>query len=870
MKKTITKVLALILVVSILLPANMAFAADSSSAKILENLGIAKTVKFPYFHLNYSRIEFAKMLHTMDSGIVGAYDVSVVKDVAEVDAPYAAYAVERKLLSLDKDGNFNPNAKVIYKDAVTALLRLVGYDAIAEEMGGKTSDYMSLAKKSKLTNGINAAEDAVLTKEELAAMILNAIEIKSPEVSNGGVIMDEGTILERMDIISGEGKLLANDSFGIGAAICDEGYVNIDGNVIPTDIAVDDSYVGKVVYYYIRQDGHKKSLVALENLGGESLTLTANDIYDVEFGSRTLTFKYDDGKKISVPHTALAIINGKPGNLSKELFDSFKSGELELINGDGNGSYDAVNMTSCTTAVVEVASADSKVINARYTGRRYELDNGNNVLVVYENGKKTTMNAVKPGSVVSIACDAYTITGGVINFDFENARYIKVYVSNKTYSGVLESMSDTEYYVDGSGFIPNSILKNASDSGIKNKLDAGNTYSFRLDEFDTLCDYDLLEEGAAMEYGYLMEAGVVNDGFSSGMQVRILNLKNDIITYTVKEKYYLDGIKEAIEGSYALPDVLSGRQLIRYSVSGGIITEIDTATVSKNEIEENTLSRDSGDLSGACRYWENLGGFEDHRAMITPNTKVFVVSDDPAAKDTAFKVETTSLFQSSQAYKFEAFDIADMGDTSCIVVHQAVDNSVSNHTHIYMVEKFVKTLNTEGDLVNRMYLHGYDGSIIRDLVNESELMYKDYSLSTNNNLSDIKKGDLVRFSVNSSNEITSLERVFTVTAEPALELAELKQGGVHYEYGMFYNTSSTYFEAVGKEDMSGVTDADKMVFGYKFPKRVPVYNMKDGTVKLYSSSFGEIPTYISTAERVTVFLHMVSYEHYGTAVYIWE
>ena len=134
MNKTLKKVLSLIIAFTMLIPANLVFAFyGTNPAEVLEDLGIATAVKFPYFHVNYTRMEFARMLCKLDAEYFPAVaDTELVHDVdKQDDKQAAAYTIEKKYLALDGNGNFNPNEKVTYNDAVIALVTLLDYDRVA-------------------------------------------------------------------------------------------------------------------------------------------------------------------------------------------------------------------------------------------------------------------------------------------------------------------------------------------------------------------------------------------------------------------------------------------------------------------------------------------------------------------------------------------------------------------------------------------------------------------------------------------------------------------------------------------------------------------------------------------------------------------
>lgn len=860
------------LAVSVLLPSGFASASYGvSSAKVIEELGFAKPVKFQYFHESYTRAEFAYILCNIDVEYVkGTADTSIVSDVLEADRDTAAYAVEKKYLRLDEYGKFNPNSDVTFNEAIVALVTLLGYDAMAELNGGTVMDYINVARKINLTKGISFQGEEAASETSLASMVVNALSIAPATISFEGAELEQPTILERLNIRVVEAKLLATEKRGIGADVCEEGWINLGGDLYKSEKIFDDSLVGRKVHCFVRDiDGIETAVTAVSK-GGKTLVLNSGDIENVSVSSAEVEIKYSRGEKVRIPHTATIIVNGKPGDLSKTLFSVFNSGTMEIFDSDNNGSFDTVDISVCITEVVESASTSGNTINTKYTKKHIDLDVNKNALVVCEDGKHADMSHIHPGSVVSIACDAYKISGGILTFDYSKAKVVKVYVSNRKVAGSLESVTDDEYIISDRSYNALSNLKTAQDSGTKTKLKLGRSYVFSLDSFGNICDYELSEDNSEMVYGYLMEAGEISKGIKSKAQIRILTLSNEFIIYDISEKYIFDG-KRLVVGKDTFPTTLDKRQLIRYRVTDGKVSEIDTTTVSDEEVATTSLTLDAA--KEERRYGGNIGGFLDYRIMVTNNTKVFIMADDENAPDSEYTVGSSSSFASMDYYIVEGYDIGDMGETGCMIVYESVSKEVPNHYRAYMVEQMRHAIDDDGNDVYKLKLHGYSGTLNLSTVDKSQLIFNDKSTSTVKTPDSIGKGDVIRFSQNAADQIISIERDFCLKQEPQffdILYGSDQSGKAHFGYGQLYQSNNTHFEFAVINDLQNITPADKRVFGFKYSSKIPVYDMRDGTITLVTSDYKSIPTYLSSAQRVTVFLHMYIYELASIAVYVWE
>lgn len=909
MKNISKKVLSILLIVFLSTPSVISFASyGEDSIKLIEELGFAKESKFAYFQKNYTRADFAYILSQLDSEYKeGHSDTSVVTDVTGDKLDTCAHVVTKGYLRLDENGKFNPDSYVTYNEALIALVTLLGYDSVAELSGGKVKNYMSIAKSIKLTSGIGTTGDEYISKQDLASMVVNALEIAPATIDyEGGAYIEKPTILGDKDMYIKEGILLATEKRGIGADVCEPGYINLDGKIYKTEKIFDDSFVGRNVYAYIKDGAAKDTVVALINMGGESIVIKPADISTVNVGRSYTDIKYGDKKKVRVPHNASVMINGKPGDLTSQLFSVFSSGVLELIDADGNGDFDTVDMTVCITEIVESANSVGNALNTKYTNRYIDLDGNDNPFTIYEGDSLSDMSAIRSGSVVSIACDKFSITSGVLTFDYANAEFIKVYVSNRKVTGMLEhTIGDGVYDIEGRNYKALPILSAIESSGAKSKISPGNAYTFSIDYFANICDYEIVGTENVMQYGYLMLADSHSNAFDTTAKIQIFTPAKEHIIYDISEKYIFDGQKLEI-GKDAFPTALSSRQLIRYKVADGKVVEIDTAHIdtSHNEVAATSLDKFGGENAApvARNYFPNQGSI-DYMFTLS-NTPIFLkvkTAEGEEDDDENYAIgSTTDLGSVNEGAEMDIFDVDEMGNVGCIVIYKASSSAdkITRQSRTYMVERIARAIDEDGEDVYKLKLHGYSGSIDLNTIEASEIDTKCYDFDHANheaagtkiNISDIKKGDLIRFTQNVlTKKVEAIERVFSLSADkdafykprnkrsgsdtssiqPSSSTTD-PRAGVHFGYGHLYQSNDTHMMFTAHNDLSNVPDSEKLLFQFKYAAKIPVYDLSDGTITLISSDYQNIPTYLSTARDVRVFVQLNLYEVPSIAVYLMD
>ena len=150
-----------------------------------------------------NRAQFCKMaVHAMDAAsLLGQYrTVTVFPDVrpSHWAAPYVNMAAKGLgIISGYADGYFHPERTVTMGQAVTILLRMLGYKD--EAIGGIWPDsYLAVAQTIGLTEGINASGASPLTRQQAAQLFLNLLDTERAE---GGTLytLSKETVLLGVD-----------------------------------------------------------------------------------------------------------------------------------------------------------------------------------------------------------------------------------------------------------------------------------------------------------------------------------------------------------------------------------------------------------------------------------------------------------------------------------------------------------------------------------------------------------------------------------------------------------------------------------------------------------------------------------------------
>ena len=129
---------------------------------------------------NITRAEAAKMICT--AGNI-ALPLSISENpFNDISANYWAYkyiyAVKKcGIADGDDNGNFNPESNITNEEIVKMIVCLLGYREMAEQQSGYPAGYTAAASRIGITNGLNLKTKTPATRNDVAVMISNALDV---------------------------------------------------------------------------------------------------------------------------------------------------------------------------------------------------------------------------------------------------------------------------------------------------------------------------------------------------------------------------------------------------------------------------------------------------------------------------------------------------------------------------------------------------------------------------------------------------------------------------------------------------------------------------------------------------------------------
>lgn len=575
---------------------------------------------------NITRSEFTKIASTMSSfrkSIPLTQKASPFSDVPYKHwaAPYIKAAVDNGLVSGYPDSTFKPDNNVKYEEALTILLKLLGY---TDADFGDSYPYgqYALANSTELTKGVNAELFKEITRRQVADLLINALNTKIKNNTQTLLINFDATKIDDVVILSSnkEDSSIPTNKISTTAGLYEfktdiTNYVGLKGDLIlnenkqilyfspDTENSTNiDKYVvystvsdGVIVYkdktfsqikiedntpMYINNNQTVFSAVKQGLTLGDTMYIKKNfnneiDYINVYKGNLEGPYIYSSInellQKVSNIDEYIILKNGSIINSSElETYDVYYySKDLKIL---------MVYNTKITGVYTEAIPNQEIPVSVTISGKSYEIESGDAFKMLSSSGK------YKYGDTLTILLGKDKKIAGVINtntIQSKNVGYIldagiKNYindtdtnVSQYYISVVMPSGENIEYKTkkDYSSYV-NSIseIKFDGELATLNKLNINNRYSDLSGKFN----YESLSLGkmSVSKYVDILDVSTTDN--------------NSIALYTTVKPQRLDGVNLSSSKIlyYETNEKNAITKLIIEDVTGdyynyGVVTKVD-------------------------------------------------------------------------------------------------------------------------------------------------------------------------------------------------------------------------------------------------------------------------------------------------------
>ncbi len=640
--------------------------------------------------------------------ILGDYGYTEVYDETAIEL-----AESFGLIHEGQDDLYKP---LYYDEAMTMLVRMLGYTTHAEAYHGYPYGYTTIANRLGLADGIAASPGERMQEYDAITLLYNAINCAYVEIisfSDEGITYgstsDNTLLYEYRKIYKVSGVLQSTEKTSISEQLqTDKGKIMIQGYVYETDKDFSD-FVGMNVEAYVQ--GNKTSadkVLVAEPVRNEEITVAAADLEDVSPDLTEITYWNENGKLKTLRLSPVrdVIYNGQclRGATRNHFLNA--DGQIRLIDNDGNSGYDVAIITDYQTVVVESVSKLNESVANIYT---YDNTNktvsfkeeSNDIIDIYDEESAIGFSDILPGDVLSIAMS--TVNGRkVILAHRENNKITGTVSAIRTVGGETVVGTDHGEYTLSKTY-EKALAAMPKDPKAK-EIRVGASYDFYFD-FTGKIAY-LTDADNSLQYA-LVYATAAENGFNQKCLIKVFTTEGEW-----KEFYFADKIKYndqsgTVKPSDILANIPTGRNgqvsVIKYTTnSEGKINSLHLPVVRTkvSEISEND-EFNVIQKNNKIRYYAENNSFNSE-VFVESNAFVWTIDESAMQREESYSIGAASPFVADWSYKYAAYNVDEFGFSDLFVGlrDEATTDSEMEFAQLFMVDSVSKTVNSKGESVS--------------------------------------------------------------------------------------------------------------------------------------------------------------------------
>ena len=743
-----------------------------------------------------TRKELAKyicyMLNIEDQGTVYNGDSFYDVDKSNEYYDYICAVSGLGIMSGVRTNVFEPEKIATFEMVVRALVGASGYGVMADK--NNTSSYVEIARSRGMLNKVAYEPSGYVKFGEIAQMIWNILQLKAVETSVGGSakvkVSNVSLLWHYHRITDGRGRVIATDDTYLNKEeSMAKGYVRIDDKIYKAGTEYINSCLGRIVNFYYKQDEKNDENIILwaEIKSEKAISLNADEIK--ETARDRITYEKNDKKKeVKLSDTVNVIYNGK--YLARYRTEDLKPdiGNVTLIDYDENGVYETVIVKAYNTYVVQgIDKKNKKIYDAG--AHAAVVINENAKISVKHNDAVSSFDDIEIDDVLLVAADRYEITGEVVNIDSKNSSVYEILISKNKISGRISEIDNIERtaVVDRVKYSIAAMYNGSNES----TLDIGDEGTFFLDAFGGIAYLrnvdEISQRRISGNYGYVTKVRYNSEDELTTM--RVFGENGEWYSYSFAKKVVIDGnlYKEQQEVYTILSADNSaklaggtGGQMIAYRLNNeGEVCFVDTVALG-SENPKSSMSLENPHTKSLYYYSKVLG----YRYLIDSKAKILSVpmvsaSEYDPQSEKEYRWISTDTFVDGDSYAVQVYNCDDYNVAEFYVYPSSLRTAPSSDSPLMMISHKLQTIDEDNDVVTRLTLVNGDGTKKIDINNDTVVIALSDATSKLR-ASDLKVGDIIRFTANIGGTATFVDRQFTLYD---------KKGNIT-EYAVNYGNSS--------------------------------------------------------------------------------
>ena len=416
-----------------------------------------------------TRAEYAKMLVCASANkdsVTGASNSSPFKDVPYTHwaAGYIKTAVQQGWLSGYLDGSYKPNKTVTLEEAVTGVLKLLGYST-TDLSGSYPNAQLALYKSLNLNTRITAAQGSSMTRRNMMYLFYNLLNTKTKDgqvyAQTLGYTLNSNNEIDYLSIISDtmEGPFVVESGLSsivstAGRTIYRNGYASTADAVQKYDVVY---YTGSTIWAYANAvTGTYQS--ASPSAASPSSVTVAGNTYEIETSDAALALSTLGGLNTG---DIITLLLGRDGKVAYALpAEDYSSAVAGVVTAVSTGTYTNAVGNSYSARTITVTATDGA--SYTYPCSKTSIDEGTVVSIGF-GSSGTDVSILKSsniaGKVSGLTIGSKTMAKDVRILDINDDGGAKRIYYSRLNGAELESADVRWYAANADGEITDLILR---------------------------------------------------------------------------------------------------------------------------------------------------------------------------------------------------------------------------------------------------------------------------------------------------------------------------------------------------------------------------------------------------------------------------
>lgn len=664
-------------------------------------------------------------------------------------------AEQQGLVIGDDLGNFRPDDPVSFQEAVTVMVRALGYEPVANRNGGFPSGYMAVASSNQLLKGISATANAPASRGDIAQLVFNSLTVKLMEQtgygSNANYEVVEKTLLyDKLNVEKGYGQIKGTSETTLtGSNPLADDRVQINDEIFIEGTLSAKELLGHNVVYYARVDStmDEKTVIVVrsQNSKNNVLTLSSDDLGNITGSlSSGYTIKYtrdnsSNEKTVTTIAKPVVIYNGKYDESVSLAELKPTSGNIILLDTDVNNVYDIVFVNKFTNIVVDTVSSVTGRINGKY-GNTIVLDpnDDDKKYTLINNGTEVETGSLKEWNVVS-----YTTS--------RDGDLIRGYVTDESILGTVTQIS-----ANGVRFNNETTSYKIADS-YPNEIKVRDSGRYYLDYEGKIAAVNTNEtspEAASNDiYGYLVNAAETGT-LDTDVEFKIFNQSGETVILKAANRVRLNDtygltpsetLKSLAGGGKITPQLITYRKNTAGNITA-ISTAVDKTGTGTPNIDKFSLNISKDDMV----YKSSASKLDD--VTISDNTIVFDIPVTAGTDTDKYAIRNKSMFSNNGKYNAKIYDLQENYSAKAIVITSSIGQTTAS-APIVLVDELAESQNAEYETIDVLYGLS-EGKSVTINARDTGIFVKSGQ--------PLVRGDIIQYSTNTKGEADEIQLLFNV------------------------------------------------------------------------------------------------------------